>query len=99
MQDGPICNQAEPPAAELYQLEARSVCPGDGCTPPRLEDVGGICLSPSLFDREVSAENSPGGEHHNDCSAMVVLPSMVPTSTGESSRPSINSAQSQGSPI
>ena len=99
MQDGPICNQAEPPAAELYQLEARSVCSGDGCTPPRLEDVGGIRLSPILLNREVSAENSPRGEHHNNSSAMVVFPSLVPSPTGESGGPPAPSAQSQGSPV
>ena len=77
MQDRPVCNQAEPPAAELYQLEARSVCSGDRCTPPRLEDVGGVRLSPILLDREMSTEDSPGEKHHNDSSAMVVLPSML----------------------
>ena len=99
MQDRPVCNQAEPPAAELYQLEARSVCSGDRCTPPRLEDVGGVHLSPILLDREMSTEDSPGEEHHNDSSAMVGLPSMVPSFTGESSRPPIASTQSQGSPV
>ena len=99
MQDRHVCNQAEPPAAELYQLEARSVCSGDRCTPPRLEDVGGVRLSPILLDREMSTEDSPGEEHHNDSSAMVVLPSMVPSFTGESSKPPIASTQSQGSPV
>jgi len=97
MQDRPVCNQAESPAADLYQLEARSFCPRDGCTLPRLEDVGGLCLSPILLDREMSAETPSGEERHNNSSAMVVLPSMVSGPTRESNRPPIASAKLQGS--
>ena len=89
------CNQAEPPAAALNQLEARSVCSGDGCTLTRLEDVGRIRLSPISLDREMSAENSPQGEDYNNSSATVVFPSMVPSSTEESGRPPIPFAQSK----
>ena len=57
--------------------------------------------SPISFDREMPAENSPGGEHHDNSSTIVALPrqSMVPSCTGESSRPPIPSAQLQGSPV
>ena len=97
-QNGPVCNQAEPSTAILYQLEAGSIYSRDRCTPPRLDEAGGVCISPLLLDREMSTETSHGGQHHNISSAMVVLPSLVSSSAGEPSRFPIVAPQLRGSP-
>ena len=61
-QNRPVCNQAEPSVAILHQLEARSICSRDGCTPPSLDEAGRVCISSLLLDREMSTETSHGGE-------------------------------------
>ena len=78
LQDRPLRNSTECSIGEVYELEARSVCSGNGCSTSLLERSAGVCFPSLLPHRQVSEQVEDRAIRNSfDCPSMA-RPAVVP---------------------
>ena len=78
----PLCFNVEQPASTVCELETGSLRNGNGCLPGQVDGFTGLCLPTIFFDREVPAEDSPGGCDSGSNSPSVAHSSLVSLAAG-----------------
>ena len=76
---GHICFQTHQSVPLLLQLAARSICRGNRCIPPKLDDNQRLCQPPMESDSQGAIENTNTGSKCNPGSSCLEDTAMVPS--------------------